>query len=344
VTQIAAPMSMSGVAPSPRARDTGAARFAAVGIAVAVAAALLAGWTPLGFSIVTVFLFAGPHNWMEFRYFLSQMPARWGPLRGFFTLAIGGVLALTGAFASLPTLASRFNWDGEQWVIAAAAWNSVFVLWVATLAHLRSRQHPKRDWWAVWPAALAVVAAVWVWPWAWDLGLVYLHPLVALFFLDRLLKKKRPEWLGAYRLCLGCVPLLLAALWWNLIDSPMLAGQDMLTMRITQHAGAEVLRNVSSHALVSTHTFLEMLHYGVWLVAIPLVGLRVAPWKLAAVPLARRGEKWRFGVGAFIALGAVVVVTLWACFLADYPATRDAYFTVAMLHVLAEFPFLLRTL
>ena len=33
---------------------------------------------------------------------------------------------------------------------------------------------------------------------------------------------------------------------------------------------------------------------------------------------------------------------LWAFFLADYPLTRDVYFTVALLHVLAEVPFLLR--
>jgi hypothetical protein len=35
---------------------------------------------------------------------------------------------------------------------------------------------------------------------------------------------------------------------------------------------------------------------------------------------------------------------LWLCFLADYPTTRDVYFTFAMAHVLAEVPFLLRTL
>jgi hypothetical protein len=37
--------------------------------------ALLISWKPLQLSIITVFLFAGPHNWMEFRYFLSRMPA-----------------------------------------------------------------------------------------------------------------------------------------------------------------------------------------------------------------------------------------------------------------------------
>src|SRR6266542_399234 len=80
--------------------------FAAVSLSLAVLAALLAGWAPLGFSIVTVFLFAGPHNWIEGRYFLERLPARWGKLRAFFLLGLGGVFGLTAAFAGLPALAS----------------------------------------------------------------------------------------------------------------------------------------------------------------------------------------------------------------------------------------------
>src|SRR6516225_9757253 len=78
-----------------------AAGFTCAALAVAGAAALLAGWTPVTFSIVTVFLFAGPHNWLEFRYFLTRMPARWGRLRGFFLLAFAGMVGLTAAFAGL---------------------------------------------------------------------------------------------------------------------------------------------------------------------------------------------------------------------------------------------------
>lgn len=39
-----------------------------------------------------------------------------------------------------------------------------------------------------------------------------------------------------------------------------------------------------------------------------------------------------------------LVIVLWAGFLANYPLTRDVYFTLAMLHVLAEVPLLLRAL
>jgi hypothetical protein len=37
-----------------------------------------------------------------------------------------------------------------------------------------------------------------------------------------------------------------------------------------------------------------------------------------------------------------VVAAFWAGFLIDYPLTRSLYFTVALVHVLAEVPFLLR--
>src|SRR5437763_10591484 len=87
-------------------RDATASRwaFALTALGVALAAALLAGWAPLRFSIVTVFLFAGPHNWLEVRYFLTRMPARWGRLRGFFTLAFAGIFGLTACYALLSFL------------------------------------------------------------------------------------------------------------------------------------------------------------------------------------------------------------------------------------------------
>src|SRR5262249_43812141 len=120
----------------------------------AVLAALLAGWAPLGFSIVTVFLFAGPHNWLEARYFLGRLPARWGRLRGFFLLAFGGIFGLTAAFAVLPWCARGWEWDEQTWLTAEAAWNSLLLFWVAALVRLRTRQNPRRDWPWVTPAAL----------------------------------------------------------------------------------------------------------------------------------------------------------------------------------------------
>lgn len=326
----------------PETAATSSRLFAAAALSLAAAAALLAGWAPLGFSIVTVFLFAGPHNWLEARYFLTRLPARWGKLRSFFLFAFAGIFSLTVAFAALPWLVQDLDAEGQT--IAYASWNSALLLWIAALIYMRSRQNPRRDWGWTAPLAFTLVAVNWLSPWAWGLALVYLHPLVALWLLDRELRRSRPEWRPAYHACLTAVPLLLGLLWWRLANTPSLPGEDVLTLRITQHAGAGILTGVSTHLLVATHTFLEMLHYGVWVLAIPLIGLRSAPWRLTGVPLARRSATWRLALAGLLTTGAVVVLALWGCFLANYPLTRDVYFTVALLHVLAEVPFLLRAL
>ena len=53
---------------------------------------------------------------------------------------------------------------------------------------------------------------------------------------------------------------------------------------------------------------------------------------------------WTRALQIFLLGGVVAVIALWICFYANYPITRDVYFTLAMVHVLAEVPFLLRAL
>ena len=72
-----------------------------------------------------------------------------------------------------------------------------------------------------------------------------------------------------------------------------------------------------------------------------MIGLKSAPWRLGAIPMARAPGPGRRMAAGLLAIGAIAVLALWAGFLADYPTTRDVYFTVAMLYVLAELPLLL---
>ena len=319
------------------------ASFALVCACVLAASAALAGYAPLGLSVATVFLFAGPHNWVELRYFITRLPARLGRSRNFFAVAAVGVFTLTASYGALALVANSVVWGGDEWYAASAIWNSLLIAWVAALVVMRGRLSPRRDWaWAL-PAGSALIALNWLAPQMLGLSIVYLHPLVALWFLDRQLKRTRREWRRAYHVCLMLLPLALGLLWWRLASAPPINGDDAITLRIVRHAGAEILPNVSTHLLVSTHVFLETLHYGVWLVAMPLVsGVAIAPWRFRSIPLVRRKGGWPRLIRALLVAGAAAVVALGCCFLADYATTRDIYFTVAMAHVLAEVPFLLR--
>ncbi len=73
---------------------TGAQAFLAAFIASCALFAAAIGAFPLQMSIATIFLFAGVHNFMEFRYFAARMPLRWGRSRLFYSVGIGGVVVL----------------------------------------------------------------------------------------------------------------------------------------------------------------------------------------------------------------------------------------------------------
>ena len=326
----------------------GAASPAAFGAACAcmlACAAALAGFAPLWLSVATVFLFAGPHNWAELRYFITRMPARLGRSRGFFALAAAGVAGLTAAYAALSLAPGAAGWGEDRWYLSLALWNSAAVAWVVALVAVRGRQTPRREWFWALPAGCALVGIAWLAPQWFALALVYLHPLVALWFLDRQLGRTRRAWRRAYRVCLAALPFALVALWWGLAASPSITDDGEVALRVVRHAGAGLLTGVSTYLLVSTHVFLETLHYGVWLVGVPLAaGTGLLPWRADSVPLVRHKAGWPRLIRALLYAGAGVVVLLWLCFLADYPTTRDVYFTFAMAHVLAEVPFLLRTL
>jgi hypothetical protein len=321
------------------------ATFGAACACVLVGAAALAGFAPLWLSVATVFLFAGPHNWAELRYFITRMPVRLGRSRGFFALAAAGVAGLTAAYAALSLAPGAGRWSEDGLYLSLALWNSVAVAWVVALVAVRGRQTPRREWGLAIPIGCALVGVSWMAPQWFALALVYLHPLVALWFLDRQLGRTRRAWRRAYRACLAALPFALLALWWGLAASPSLADDGEVALRVVQHAGAGLLTGVSTHLLVSTHVFLETLHYGVWLVGVPLAaGTGLLPWRAGSVPLVRHKQGWPRLIRALLYAGAGVVVLLWLCFLADYATTRDVYFTFAMAHVLSEVPFLLRTL
>ncbi|VTR96780.1 hypothetical protein [Tuwongella immobilis] len=307
-------------------------------------AALLAGSVPVAFSIATVFLFAGPHNWFEARYMLGRLPARTGKLRTYFVTSLLGILMLIAAFVAMPWLMRMTETipDSAHWILVG--WNAALVLWVGLLMTLRARQNPRRDWSGMLPVGLMLLAGIAIRPDLFSMALIYAHPLMALWLLDREMIRSRPNWRPTYHRLLALVPLMLLALGVWLWNAPDLPGDDSLTLAIRTHAGGEIFAGISTHLLVAWHTFLEMVHYGVWLVAIPAIGLRSKPWELATIPAARHSPNLRRWIAGLLLVGVLIALTLWACFLVDYGTTRQIYFTIALVHVLAEVPFLLRSL
>ena len=327
----------------PTARPVPSARvFVAIVVLCLIASAAFASLLPLQLSIVTVFLFAGPHNWFELRYFLMRLPVRFGRSRNFFLTAFVGLGVLTLVYVSLPLVYNTTTLSEDAWSTVIATWNTALIVWLGALICLRSKQKPRANWTWLISLGLALCSLNWLGPNFFSLAIVYIHPPIALWFLDRHLRRTRPAWSRAYRRSLCLLPLILVGMIWQLSQTSMLADNNGLFWRITQHSGAEVLPQVSSHLLVSVHLFLEMLHYAVWIVALPLIGSRARFWDVKTVPVARHPKGFPRLVGGVLVTALIAVAALWFGFSIDYATTRDVYFTVAIAHVLAEAPFLLR--
>ncbi|QQS32427.1 MAG: hypothetical protein IPM50_12280 [Acidobacteriota bacterium] len=323
--------------------SSGTLLFVGFAASCAIGAAAI-GSFPLEASIITIFLFAGAHNLMEFRYFAARMPVRWGRSRAFYSVGIGGVVILTAGYLSLYFASGNWLWSEAGWAVFAAVWNTLFILWVGVLFYLRGKQRPKSDWSWAFPLVFLLAAAAWIVPQYWSLALVYIHPFVAMWFLDRQIRRTKPEWLRAYHACLATIPFFVIALWAAFASRPNLSEETTLFWRIAQHAGSGIVPGISSHFLVATHVFLESIHYFVWLLLIPLVDRRAIPWRLKDIPLMSSKQGLPKLAGAFFAVSLMLVLALWAGFSLDYTTTRDVYFAFAIAHVMAEFPFLVKML
>jgi len=323
---------------------TAAQIFAGLFLAFCVLSATLIGAFPLQASIITIFLFAGVHNAFEFRYFAARMPVRWGKSRAFYTVGIGGVIVLTSAYLTIYFGSGNWLWSAENWQITVSVWNTGFVLWIGCLFFLRGRQKPQADWSWAFAVAFLLAALAWLVPAYWSLSLVYLHPFIALWFLERQIRRTRKEWLRSYHLCFAAIPFFVLVLYFAFSNAPDLSNETNLFWRITEHAGSGILPSVSSHFLVAAHVFLETIHYTVWILLIPLVDKRAIPWRVREIPLVANPQGFPKIVFGVLAVSLLLVFALWFGFPVDYTATRDIYFAFAMAHVLAEFPFLVKML
>ncbi len=301
---------------------------------------------PIWLSVAIVFLFAGPHNYVEARYFLTRLPARMGRLRPFFIVSAVGVILLTVTYPLLLRIPALLNLAPVSLAWVIGIWNTGFVLWCTTLITMRGNQAPGRNWDYAWPCGVALTGVCWLQPMLLPFALVYAHPLMAIWVMDREIAQRRPGWQRNYRTCLLGIPILVVILWLALpvettFDSSV---TEPVQRQIANHVGAYLFSTCVGVRLIATHAFLEFLHYGIWLFAMPWVSGRVFSSAFREIPLMKRSACTRKAIRAGLVVAAVVVAVLWFFFSVDYSTTRDVYFTVATLHVLAEVPILLRLL
>ncbi|HEY9730521.1 MAG TPA: hypothetical protein V6C89_01330 [Drouetiella sp.] len=327
-----------------RSKADGAIEFAFAFALFALAAAALASCAPIAFSIATVFLFAGPHNWVEARYFLSRLPARFGKYKQFFSWSFGGIAVLMLGYIALMSGMSGGFFTATTSSIYFGAWNTLFILWIVRLIVLSGRWQEQSERGLALPFGFLAMAFALAFPAWFGLALVYLHPMIGCWILDCELLRSRPGWRRTYHICLAMIPFFLAAIWWTLHESPSYNSDSVLISQIVRHAGSQVMPYASSRMLVAMHTFLEMMHYGVWLIVIPLISAGWKNFQPVSIPIAHRSDRFKRLVPGILATSTFTVVVLWICFALNYSITRDVYFTLAMAHVLAEIPFLLKTI
>jgi len=328
-------------------QQSGASRFAMATLSFLILSLALTALLPITMAIAIVFLFAGPHNYFEVRYFLSRLPARTGRLTPFFLISFIGIILLS---VSLPLISHlpvwlRLNHVGA--LITVSCWNAMFIAWCGLLTIMRSGQPPRRNWDLTWPVCLGIFSLTLLQPVLLPLALVFAHPLMGLWVLDRELLKSKPSWSRTYRYWLLALPVLVLCLWLSPTgqqEAKLLEITPQLRTQIHQHVGGSMLTFLDARKLVATHAFLELVHYGVWILAIPAASGRVLFDSFQNIPLMRRSSRSRRVVGFLLVAAAAIVFILWVGFVVNYEVTRSIYFTVATVHVLAEVPFLLRLL
>lgn len=318
-------------------------RFALICSLIGLTCATFCGLAPIGVSIATVFLFAGPHNWIELRYFLSRLPARFAGLKLYFATGILGALALAVSFPTMAYLGKAQLISVPAWIAGYQIGNVALVAWVCSLIMIKHGNKLSTARFSLMlGVALSLIALIWLSPGYFGVSLVYMHPFVALFMLDIELRRSKPHLVAPYRLSLTLIPVLIGALYWQLAGLPTIEQTDPLVAQICRHAGADWITGVSVQFLVATHTFLEMLHYGVWLLAIPLMAAGWHHWRPRSLPITVVSSTARRMVSVALVFSTFAVAVLWFCFGVDFNVAREWYFLLAMVHVFAEIPFLIR--
>ena len=292
-----------------------------------------------------MFLFAGPHNWFEARYALGRLPARAGKLWGFFAVSARGHRRADRRLRRDPVAHRDVGQPYVHRRTRTRSWNTAFLFWVAALVWMRSRTNPRFDGGWVWPLACLTRGRRVAEPARAERGARLPAPARWRCGCSTANWPGRgPRGGGRYWCAVACVPLLLGVLWWRLRERPDLPGRlirahdgDREPLRgVVPRRRLDALPGRGSHVPGDGPLRRVGRAHPAHRDAVVAVGTADDPRGAAEPSVGARRR------GVLLVRAAASCVVLWVCFLLDYGTTRRVYFTVAMLHVLAEMPFLLR--
>lgn len=304
-------------------------------VSSAIGAGLLPGWFTLG----GVLVFGGAHNWFEYRYFLSRLPSRFGPFRPFFLTSFSGVLLLGALEVSMLFVNRQHLISAEVSRSLLLVFNELLILWGLVLYHLRHKGRETQIYFSLWISLVCSLSNL-MSPQMFFALLSYVHCLAGLWIFDRELRRTRKNWLSAYHRCLWFVPLCVVAL--VLALNGRVSDSDATNHLLSNaNAGFRIFPAQLQSTCVALYGFLQAVHYGIWILALPLATNCFKRWRIAHMPVARNRPMLAWALGALSVAGALLAMpSLWLGFALSYDLTNELYMAVATLHVLAELPFL----
>jgi hypothetical protein len=328
-------------------RDKPVAFFLAL-FTLIVGSACLAGYAPIAFTLITVAVFGAPHNFSEFRYFLSKLPSRLASLKKFFIAAFSGTIILFSIELALmyagKTHGIAHYYRSGGWAI----WNESILVWLIALAHFRYRFDRSKSiefTRSSGPAFGMATVANLMSPALFTYGLTYLHPMLSLWIFERELRRSNKQLLPVYHKILLLVPLAVAGLCIALWNSPTDSA-----FGFTLNSFVDTARNTTTTTtttgqvpvklLLAIFAFLQMVHYGIWCFGMPILTEGWKKWRLDSIAILRDRTQLRAPLFLASIGGVLIVAAFWLSFVTNYEITNEVYLTLTTFHVLAEIPFM----
>lgn len=221
------------------------------------------------------------------------------------------------------------------------AWNQCLIVWVLALCYFRYQRRISKPI-AVFASVHAILLTIanLLSPPIFTGTMLFLHPLVGLWILEREIRRTRKTWLNSYHWCLLSIPIAVLGLFLFLNGVPPDTENSQTLTRLSGNPGNMLFADASPAMMLSIYAFLQMVHYAIWVVAMPIVSQSWKRWRLDFMPALRNRAKLQAMVRIGFAMSGLAVICLWIGFKLDYTATLDFYVLLSTLHVLSEVPFM----